>query len=32
MESNYRYQDEMSCDSAVNVFSSLVLEQINLAF
>ena len=22
----------MSCDSSVNVFSSLVLEQINLAF
>ena len=32
MDSNYRYQDEMSRDSAVNVFSGVVLEQINLAF
>ena len=32
MESNYRYQDEMSRDSAVNVFSSLVLERSNLGF
>ena len=32
MDSNYRYQDEMPRDSAVNVFSSVVLEQINLAF
>ena len=32
MESNYRYQDEMSRDSPVNVFSSLVLERSNLGF
>ena len=32
MDSNYRYQDEMSRDSAVNVFSSLVLERSNLGF